>query len=169
MGTTNRPRIQIKKNIFDWTLELITLLIFLLVLAVPIIYYNELPETVPRHFNAAGEPDAYGSKTILWILPLICSLMYVGLTILNRYPHIFNYLDEITEENAERQYRMATKLIRILKLIVTATFCYILFQTVQTALDHQQGLGTYFLPIFIVVMIAIIIGYLVISQKTKPK
>jgi hypothetical protein len=38
------------------------------------------------------------------------------MTVLNRFPHIFNYTTTITEENALREYTRATRLVRYLKL-----------------------------------------------------
>lgn len=51
----------------------------ILVLALlPMVYlatiWNALPETIPTHFNASGEADGWGSKTMLIWLPLALTL-----------------------------------------------------------------------------------------------
>ena len=79
-------------------------------------------------------------------MPILSTILFVGMTILNKYPHIFNYPSKITIENAERQYTIATKLIRYLKLIIVITFSFIAF---QIANEQQNGSGIWFIPVFI--------------------
>lgn len=44
---------------------------FILIALIPFVYlafiWNQLPETVPMHWNASGEIDRYGSKNGLWL------------------------------------------------------------------------------------------------------
>lgn len=141
-----RPKLKIELDTSDWVIEIVGAFFLILMVGFPIYYFNELPEIIPRHFNAAGEPDGFSQKNIIWTLPVIGVVMYIGMFFLNKFPHIFNYPTEITEENAERQYRMATKLIRILNMLISASFFYIGYSTIQTALNIQDGLGTLFLP-----------------------
>ncbi len=54
-------------------------LLCLLLIAIPFIYleieWNSLPEEVPLHWNARGEIDRWGSKTTLWVLPIVVTLL----------------------------------------------------------------------------------------------
>lgn len=51
----------------------------LLLVAVPFIYlgaiWAELPENVPLHWNVEGEVDRYGSKSELWLIPAVTTLL----------------------------------------------------------------------------------------------
>ncbi|MEI7597636.1 MAG: hypothetical protein WCK02_17955 [Bacteroidota bacterium] len=58
----------------------------------------------------------------VFILPSITTILFIGLTILNRYPHIFNYSTKITEENKILHYTRATRIIRFLKTIIVFIF-----------------------------------------------
>ena len=78
--------------------------------------------------------------------------MYIGLTILNRYPHIFNYPVEITEQNAVRQYEIARSLLCALKAEIVWIFTYIEWRTIQVASDQAVGLSPLFLPILLVLI-----------------
>ena len=122
---------------------------------------KNLPERIPTHFNIAGEPDGYGSKSTLWILPVTAVIMYIGMTILELFPHIYNYPVEITPENAVRQYRIATRLIRILKTIIAILFSFLSYQTIKTALGITGGLGKVFLPVSLLITFGVIIIYVV--------
>ncbi|RMG61723.1 MAG: DUF1648 domain-containing protein [Bacteroidetes bacterium] len=55
----------------DWLKENALLIGLILVsLLIPLLVWNQVPETLPTHWNAAGEPDAYGSKAeALLIMP----------------------------------------------------------------------------------------------------
>lgn len=80
--------------------------------------YRILPETIPTHFNLKGVADDYGSKATMFILPSVATAIYILITVLNQYPHIFNYMVKITADNAEKQYSFATRMLRVVKLIV---------------------------------------------------
>ncbi|WP_088339748.1 SdpI family protein [Robiginitalea sediminis] len=51
----------------------------LLLVAVPFVYlwtiWNDLPDTVPLHWNVEGEVDRVGSKKELWLIPVVTTLM----------------------------------------------------------------------------------------------
>ena len=56
----------------NWKLLLVTSIIILLPIAAGLILWNQLPEQVPSHWNAAGEIDGWSSKPFfVFGLPLI--------------------------------------------------------------------------------------------------
>ena len=141
MSTEQRPRLKLELQQADWLLEGLAGFGLLMLLILPAAYYFDLPDTIPTHFNARGEADDFGSKTTIWIMPLIGVGLYVLLTGLNRAPHIFNYGVRITKENAEYQYRLGTRLLRILKVLVMLLFAYIAWGIIQGALSGRTDLG----------------------------
>ena len=160
-----RPKIKIENEPIDWIVQSIGIIGIILLIGLPIFHYSSLPDIIPRHYGFNGKPDGFSGKGIIWTLPAIGLVMYVGMAILNKFPHIFNYLIEITSENAERQYKIATKLLRFLNTIIVCVFCYITYATIQTALGKQSGLGSYFTPIFMVLIFGTIGIYLYKSIK----
>jgi len=155
---TKPPQIKIKLNLFDKIIEAlgyITLIVFWLM---TIVSFCSLPESIPLHYNAIGEADSYSQKTSIFLLPIIGTLLFTILTIINKSPENFNYNIKITEENALKQYIIATKMIRLLKVIVVAVFLMINYQTIQIAKENTSGLGIWFLPL-VLSMIFIPVGY----------
>lgn len=146
----DRPRIKVKKEQLDYILESIAWLGWLAMIILPAIYYQELPDQVPTHFNATGEADAWGGKMHLLLLPLIGSVLFFGMIILNNYPHIFNLPVKITEENAEKQYRSAQRLIRSVNISMMLIFPYLIYGSIQNALGNMNGLGSWTLPIILI-------------------
>ncbi|MBC2837941.1 SdpI family protein [Robiginitalea sp. SC105] len=51
----------------------------LLIVAVPFVYlalqWNQLPQEVPMHWNARGEIDRWGSKSELWLIPFLTTVL----------------------------------------------------------------------------------------------
>lgn len=162
-----RVRHRIEWTISDWIAETLTLLIAGSLIYSQVIYYGVLPERIPLHFNFSGDAIGYGAKEILWNLPITTLVLYLGLTILNRFPHIFNYPTEITEANAQRHYRNATRMIRALKFVIVSGFTLMHWRTIQTAIGNEKGLSSWFSPIFIGATAGVLIIYLALAFRNK--
>ena len=142
-----RPKLKLELTTFDKTLEILGWTSILAIWVLTITNYTNLPNTIPIHYNGAGQADGFGGKATILTLPIIATVLFIGLTILNKFPHIFNYPTNITQENALRQYTNATRLIRYLKLIIVVIFGLIAFKTIQNASGEADGLGIWFLPL----------------------
>jgi uncharacterized membrane protein len=129
--------------------------------------YSSLPDTIPTHFNAAGEADGFGRKASIVSLPVVASLLYIGLTLLNRVPHSFNFPTPVTQDNALPQYTNATRMIRYLKLILVVVFAGISYQTIQQANGTGEGLGIWFLPLTLVLIFMPLLYFVIKSFQTK--
>ena len=162
-----RPRLKLKLNQTDKILEIVGWISVVGIWALPLINYFDLPEIIPIHFNGAGKANGFGNKTHIFVLPIISTLLFIGLTILNKRPHVFNYPSQITKENAFRQYTNATRMMRVLKLVIVLLFGLIVFRKIQIINGHADGLGTWFLPFTIGLFIILTIYFLIISIKDK--
>lgn len=145
----DRPILKIELSLTDKLLEIFGWLILIFLWTMTLLKYSNLLETIPMHYNFTGQPDNFGNKTTIFILPILSTLLFVGMTILNKYPHVFNYPKKITNQNAERQYTIATRLIRYLKIIIVFSFSIIVLMTSHTANDKISGFGIWFLALFI--------------------
>ncbi len=159
-----RPRIKPVLTTTDRLVETIGWLVLLATWILILRNYAELPGSIPIHFDATGQPDAYGDKGNILIPPLIAVILYAGLTLLNKFPHLFNYPVKITVDNAARQYRMATRMIRYLKLIVVLIFGILSMRTLQLATGNSEGLGRWLLPIILAVIFIPLIYYIIIAK-----
>jgi uncharacterized membrane protein len=163
----NRPSIKIHLTLFDKALELVGLILFIGIWILTFMNYDELPDIIPIHYNGLGEVDRYGEKSTILALPIVASVIFIGLTILNRFPHIFNYPIEITEQNALRNYRLATRLLRILKVIICLVFGMIILSTLNNIKGEQDGLVSWFLPIVLILFFIPTIYYLIKIVKKE--
>lgn len=115
----NRPKIKLHKTWFDWFLELFTIAGILGAIVLLWLYYQELPAKVPIHFNwPSKDAQGLGEKHLLWFSPVICTILSIGISILNRFPWVFNYPVEINAENARLHYAQATQMLRLINLLI---------------------------------------------------
>ena len=162
---SERPKLKLELTTFDKTLEILGWTSILAIWVLTISNYSNLPDTIPIHYNGAGQADGFGGKDNILTLPLIATVLFIGLTILNKFPHVFNYPTNITADNALRQYTNATRMIRYLKLIIVVIFGLIAFKTIQNANGQADGLGIWFLPMTLGLIFIPLIYFLVKSFK----
>jgi len=167
MAKEQRPRIAIELTGLDRALEGLALSGLLVLILLPAVYYADLPDTIPQHFNAKGEADGFGSKTFVWFLPGIGAALYIFMTVLNRSPHIFNYTVKITEENAAEQYRLATRLIRWLKAFVVLLFVYITWGIISGAMTGKTSLSPWLLFVVLAINFGTIGWYWTASWRKR--
>lgn len=161
------PKLKVRKEFIDSFLELCALCSLILLIVYPLMKWSQLPDKIPIHFGLSGKPDNYADKIYILLLPLLGSILFIGFHIINKFPHTFNYPVKITEENAPRQYLLATRLMRYLMVFVTMTFLYIVWGSIQSALGNENGLGKYFIVIFCLTLFTIIIYYSIKSKSVK--
>ncbi|PKQ65956.1 DUF1648 domain-containing protein [Raineya orbicola] len=164
---SERPKLKLELTTFDKMLEILGWASILAIWGLTIINYSNLPDTIPIHYNGAGQADGFGGKKTILTLPLIATVLFIGMTILNKFPHIFNYPTNITQDNALRQYTNATRLIRYLKFIIVIIFGLIAFKTIQNPNGQADGLGVWFLPMTLGLIFIPMTYYIIKTLKTK--
>lgn len=165
MNKKERPKINLKLTNLDKGFEIFGWFLLVGVWIFTLINYFGLPQTIPIHYNGAGEVDRFGNKSNIMILPIVASVLYIGMTFFNKFPHIFNYPYSITKENALKSYTIATRLIRVLKLIILIIFGLIVFRTVQNVNGTANGLGVWFLPLTIGLILIPMLYFLIKMGK----
>lgn len=163
-----RPIIKLAPTQTDWLLETLALAVLVVCIGLTFFAWSHLPDTISTHFNLQGDVDGHGTKnTVLFLIPVIIG-MYLLLSITGLFPHKFNYLVEITEANAARQYKMASTMMRLLKLEIMVLFSSLEFCMIYSATSNQLGGLTFML---LAVNLAVIIGtmsvYIARSQKER--
>jgi len=117
-----------------------------------LIQWAALPESVPSHYNAAGEPSAWGSKGSMWLLPLVGAGLYGLISVVGGMNHLWN-LPAGVDRNVSEVQAVVLRLLAVVKVGVMATFAYISFTGINVALGRAEGLGTAFLPVVLAVSI----------------
>lgn len=154
----NRPVLSIPKTQTENIHTIVSIAALLLSFSYFAVKWADLPNTIPIHFNSSGDANGWGSRSILIILPLLALALFIGLSVLSKFPHKFNYFVQITEENARNQYTNGRLLVSWLKLEIVLLFGYIEWDIVQAALGNSNSLGFLFY-VFIVIILATIVYF----------
>lgn len=144
-----RPSLKIKKATIDYFLEFGALIVLISTWGFTIYHFNKLPDIIATHFDLNGKPNGFGSKNTIWLLPIIITLVFILISVLNRYPHKFNYLTKITEQNAHKQYRLASRSLRIILFNITLLFAFITFKEIDGAYTKSSALEWWFIPLLL--------------------
>lgn len=147
-----RPNIRPEWSVLEKILQIVCVLLLIVHLILLIKAWNVLPDNIPKHFGFAGKPDGYGSKSSLLFLPILSAVFYVLLTILERFPRIYNFSREITKRNAAFLYQAAREMLVCMKTEVLAVFLYVDFATVKMAQGAWNGLGWWLSIVFLIVL-----------------
>ena len=166
MLRNERPAIQIKRNSIDFILEYVAIITLLFLWAFTTYHYKRLPDNIPIHFDLSGKADDFGTKNSLWLLPIVVTIVILTLRILSRYPHKFNYLVKITNENAEKQYKSSVRLLQFLQVSLAVLFMYINAKQIKGAYQFKSTLDWWFIPLLFAVIL-IPTFYVVYSLSRK--
>ncbi|MDX1940346.1 MAG: DUF1648 domain-containing protein [Saprospiraceae bacterium] len=111
--------------------------------------YSQLPDQIPVHFDFSGQPDDWGSKIMIWVLPIIMSAMVALFLWLCQRPHQLNYPVKITPENAAYYYKKTQWVLRWLSFLVSIMTIYVTWKTIQIASGKAAQVDSWFLWIFL--------------------
>jgi uncharacterized membrane protein len=162
-----RPILSIPRTPFETSLTIISASGVIFMGLMVGLSWHELPEQVPSHFGISGQPDAWSGRSTLLILPAVAIVLWIGLTLLARIPHRFNYIVTISRENAAHRYLLARTLLSTLNAEIIVLFAYLTWQTIATARGSSEGLGTWFLPVLLLMIFSSLGVYLYRSLQTR--
>jgi len=160
-----RPEIQIKLSKIDKSMELTRTIVLLVMFCLTVFVYLKSPGIIPSHFDASGKPDGFSDKSVIFILLFLGILIYFGFNQLLKLPQLFNFPVSITKENAERQYELTIRMIRVLTLAILIIFTLIILMTYLTIIGISDRLGTWFLPVALCIIGLPLIATLTQSLK----
>ena len=153
---------KVKNTVFDYVLDIVC---WALTIGIPVyllINWNQIPDSIPMHYDAMGNVDRWGDKGELIVLPIITLIMCLAISIIERFPQIWNTGVKITEENQERVYRALKNMVKITKLIVIADFS---FMTIYSLL--ARDLPVLFTPVVLVLVFGNLIFWIIKLIKVK--
>lgn len=163
-----RPKIRIQPEPFDYMIELLNALIIICLIVLPAYHFFKLPDSIPSHFDFAGKADNYAGKISIWVMPAIGLFAFAGLSILQRYPQIYNYPFPLTKKNAPYLYRAAKRFLRLLKLIMSLLMLYLVYATIQYAYGETSHFILIATVAFVALTILLSIGLIIVMKNYKP-
>lgn len=162
-----RPPDQTSPTAVDRLIDVTATLLLIAIIALTAATLPGLPDKVPTNFDASGQPNSWGSKWTILFFPLISLAFWVGLGLVARLgPQHYNFPWAITEANAQSQYRLARRFIRLLR-----AECILMFGIIETEIIIIAKQGTPFgptlLPILLAPLAITIGGYLFLALRAR--
>ncbi len=115
---------------------------------------NPLPDRIPTHFDAAGDPNGWGSPNMLWLLPVIGASLYLVITVISQFPTSFRYSVQVTEANRARLQGVTLSMLAWLKAELVGLFAVLQWWMIQAARSSQGRISPWLMPGFLVVVFA---------------
>ncbi|MGE7602580.1 DUF1648 domain-containing protein [Peribacillus sp. NPDC097675] len=113
-------------------LDILSLLFLIASLLYIITEWSSLPSRIPFQFNF-GEVKIWGSKGSVIALPLFGVVIWIGLSILEKFPQHINF-PFFVQENKEMEHRNNRILLNMTKNVVVIFFTYTNWTSIQLAL-----------------------------------
>lgn len=133
------------------TMIFLTALLIFIPMIVGLIFWNQLPEELPIHFNSAGIADNWTSKSlVVFGLPLFCLAMHLLCTF-------------ITLHDPKKQ-NISDKMFLLVLLIIPVTAIFGCFATYSTALGINLSINM-MMHLFLGIIFIIIGNYLPKSRQ----
>ena len=136
--------------------NVICLLAIIASLVLIILRYSQLPDRIPTNFDFSGNVTGYGSKGMLWVLPVLNLLIFVPMAAAELFPGAWN----TGVNKRSRNYALSLRLSGILLTIVkTASVLFISALTIIVTLGVK--LPPWLTILFVLVLTGTLIWYFV--------
>lgn len=150
-----------KKQPLDIILEIIGIIAIIVSFVLPAYYYQDLPESLPRHFGSDGLPDAYGGKGFIWVLPVMGFFLFLIIGLISNIQGIINLPFKTSPEKMEFYQKKYGRMIRILNVAMVCFFALLTNITIQIGLGNNTQLPDYFNFIGLLVFFGIPLIYII--------
>lgn len=127
--------------------------------------FPQLPEEMPLHFGFDGRPDRWGPKEELWVPVILCIVLFAALTVVMRFPQIWNTgSKKVTEQNCRWVYQNLASMLVSIRLGMVIVFSISLCMAVKTGRN-----GLWFWVIWALVLFGPVIYFTVRLYRDPHK
>lgn len=141
--------------------NIICIIVIAAMVVLLIFNWNSLPDKVPTHFTFDGTPDGFGSRAALLKEPVIAVVLFVLISVVQHFPKIWNFPVQLTAENMEREYLVASFMLNAVKVLITFLFLMSLLSALIS------GFPTWMMMVGIVITLVIPIVCIVLMFKVR--
>jgi uncharacterized membrane protein len=166
-GKGPRPKLKIPYTQFESYCEIVAAAVLISMVVYIAAIWTKLPAQVPVHFNIMGQPDRWDSRNGIFLILGIVFALCAGISVLQRFPHVYNYPFGLTPQNVRRQYQLARELLVVIKTVIVCSFAFIQWGIVSVARGRSQTLGLWCVPAMIVAILITIFQYGVRASEAR--
>lgn len=146
-------------TMLDRVLEMLSLVLATCIIVLTFVFYQDAPDQIPIHFNAAGQVDGWGGREDMFLI-MGLGILCIGLCNYAAYNHkLVNLPIRLKPECLSQQLTLLGRLMRILALMLGGLFLTILFSMVAPQMGIDTEEWNYVPLIWVAVLIGLIIIY----------
>lgn len=153
--------IAIPKTKLEQMYTLITTAIAFAIIIFIITIWNQVPSTIPTHFNALGQPDDSGSKWLVLIFPVIAFCVISITNLFKKHPEWGNYPARINENNAAEFYLENRKLLTMINCGIVLTF---LLAALEMVLVGGGWIESSSIWVFLLVIMILVVAPMIVTM-----
>lgn len=122
--------------------------------------WSSVPPKIPTHFNWSGNPDSWGTKGAVPLMLYVTLFIFIVMSFLSRFPKAINFPIPVNEDKAKSHLQLRFSLILWTKAELILFTSYIGIQGIRVALGQAAGLGSWLIPIILMVLFATIVVFI---------
>jgi uncharacterized membrane protein len=129
-------------------------------------HYAELPQKVPKHFDAHGVVNEWGDKSSLWTLVGVACSVYLAMTLFRFLPAKAISLPVPAERRAAAM-PVAFAMVGWMKAEMAWIFAVVTWSLVAVAQGRSKGLSPWFTPALLVTVSGTVAYYFWQMTRTE--
>jgi uncharacterized membrane protein len=115
---------------------------------------DPLPERVPTHFDAAGNANAWGPPSTLWLLPVVAVALYLLISVISLFHTGIKSAARLTAESRARVEALTRQMVSWLKVELAGFFACLQWFILSTVRRGAGSIPKMVTPVFLVVVFA---------------
>ena len=143
----------------DRLLELVSAAMAVCMLVFTGVLYSKAPDTIPTHFNLAMEVDAWGGKSVYWIL---AGIMLVGMAICASAAYnrkLVNLPVRLKPAVLYRQIGLISRMCRIMTLTFSLIWLAVLLSMSASFIGLPADVTVIMIPFSVLLMLGVVSFY----------
>ena len=143
----------------DRLLELVAAAMAVCLLVLTGVLYSKAPDTVPSHFNFAGEIDGWSGKEVYWIMAVVFVVMMAVCASAAYNRKLVNLPIRLKEPVFYRQIGLIGRMCRIMTLVLSLMWLAILLAMSASFIGMPEDVAITFIPMTVALMLGVILFY----------
>jgi uncharacterized membrane protein len=150
-----------KRTVYYWILEILSIA-GLGWAFYPLLFYGNLSDVkIPSHYNVNDEIDGWGDRNVLWIIALIILILYVGFSIVERYPKWINYFVKVSDKDINSFNTLIVQMLRHLKLVTVIIFAHSNNASYNYAVGKSDEVNMHVTALLMALLFVILICFII--------
>ena len=155
----SRDRKKKPVTLSDRLLELVAAAVAVCLLILTGVLYSKAPDTVPSHFNFAGEIDGWSGKEVYWIIALVFVVMMVICASAAYNRKLVNLPIRLKEPVFYRQIGLISRMCRIMTITFGFIWLAVLLAMSASFIGMSESVAVALIPLSVVLMLGVVMFY----------